>query len=59
MNNEKGFMEGELCNREGCEGIIKRSGVENCYCHINPPCGKCTDPSLEYCPTCDWDGSEE
>jgi len=54
-----GWEEGEVCNRDNCKGVIKRSEVENCDCHINPPCANCTDPSLQYCPECDWDGSME
>jgi len=48
-----GQMEGDRCGRDGCNGVIAVRPVENCSCHINPPCGSCTEPR-EYCPECDW-----
>ncbi len=48
-----GYVEGDLCRRDGCCGVIQERPVENCSCHINPPCGACTEPR-EYCPECDW-----
>ena len=53
-----GQKEGETCWRNGCQGVIKVAEVENCSCHINPPCGQCTDPR-EYCPECDWRAKDE
>lgn len=54
-----GYLKGELCNRDGCKGIIDEHEKEGCCsCHINPPCGYCTDSS-EYCPECNWEGREE
>jgi hypothetical protein len=50
---EPGYEEGGVCNRNGCTGIIAEHPVENCSCHIDPPCGACTTPR-EYCPVCDW-----
>jgi len=56
---ELGYQKGEVCNRNGCEGIIDALEKEgSCSCHINPPCSYCTD-STEYCPTCDWSGADE
>jgi hypothetical protein len=48
-----GELEGETCWREGCQGVIAEHPVENCSCHIAPPCGSCTS-HREYCPACDW-----
>ena len=51
-----GFHEGDTCNRDGCIGIIKegsKSG-DGCSCHINPPCGYCTEQT-EFCETCGWE----
>jgi hypothetical protein len=54
-----GYCKGDLCNRDGCNGIIDEHEKEGgCSCHINPPCGYCTT-STEYCPKCEWDGREE
>lgn len=51
--NEFGHLDGETCWRNGCQGVIAEHPVENCSCHISPPCGACTEPR-EYCPECDW-----
>ena len=56
--NESGYTEGELCNRNGCTGVIKEHPVENCSCHINPPCSSCTSPR-GYCESCGWEESED
>ena len=55
----KGYSKGELCNRNGCKGIIEEYDKEGgCSCHINPPCSYCTEPKT-YCGDCDWDAREE
>ena len=48
-----GTEEGEICNREGCEGILAYPEVTNCTCHLSPPCPAHTDNQLE-CPDCGW-----
>src|ERR1700744_4843755 len=53
-----GTEEGATCLRNGCQGVIAEHPVENCSCHISPPCGACTTPR-EYCPVCDWSAEEE
>lgn len=56
---EEGYSKGEVCNRDECKGIIdihEKDG--SCSCHINPPCGYCTEPN-SYCETCGWDAKEE
>lgn len=53
-----GTEEGATCWRNGCQGVIKERPVENCSCHISPPCGACTTPR-EWCPECDWSAQEE
>lgn len=52
------YGEGEVCGRDGCTGHIKRHEVENCSCHISPPCGACTSP-LNFCPECDWEEADD
>tara|TARA_R100001086_G_scaffold187490_2_gene105579 strand:- start:1797 stop:2000 length:204 start_codon:yes stop_codon:yes gene_type:complete len=32
--------------------------VENCSCHIMPPCGRCVDNEIE-CNTCHWKPGDE
>lgn len=49
---------GEVCNRNGCKGVLEDSGAMDdvsCCCHLgNPPCSKCVyDPT--YCPECEWE----
>ena len=53
-----GYMEGDICLRSGCKGMVKEHPVENCSCHISPPCGACTSPRC-YCETCGWEESED
>lgn len=55
---EYGALEGETCNRRGCKGVIKERAIENCSCHISPPCSACTAPRA-YCPVCDWDEADD
>jgi hypothetical protein len=57
---ELGYHEGEVCNRrtgdvKRCAGIISMREVENCSCHIAPPCNACVD-LRSYCDECGWDG---
>lgn len=56
--NAFGKEEGAICWRDGCHGVIAEKRVEGCSCHINPPCGACTDPR-EYCPECDWRAKDD
>lgn len=48
-----GDEEGEVCNRDGCPGVLEFEKPENCSCHISPPCSSCTDVRLR-CPECFW-----
>ena len=57
-DNAHGYAGGEQCNRDGCGGIIDLHPVENCSCHINPPCRACTAPRA-FCPVCEWEDAEE
>lgn len=57
--NEIGIFKGEVCNREGCDGIIDEHDSDyGCSCHINPPCSYCVDDRC-FCPICDWSGRED
>lgn len=53
-----GYEPGDVCWRNGCQGIIDEHPVENCSCHISPPCGACTAPR-QFCPECGWEESED
>jgi len=55
---EHGYEEGDVCNRDGCKGMIEAAEVENCSCHINPPCSACVDAGF-ICPDCGWNSEEE
>lgn len=37
-----------------CGGTLTMPQVQNCSCHISPPCGACLDTVLT-CNTCDWE----
>lgn len=54
----KGIEEGDKCNRNGCEGILRLSDRINCSCHISPPCSYCMDREI-CCPECDWKYSDD
>ena len=60
MSMEHGVETGEICNRDGCKGIIDEHESDGgCSCHCgNPPCAHCVD-DRHYCPECDWSGLEE
>lgn len=53
-----GDEEGSRCARWGCSGVIKVEQVENCSCHISPPCGQCTSVGLT-CPKCGWRSEDD
>lgn len=61
-----GYEEGETCNREAagapdgyeCHGKIENRPVENCSCHIAPPCPACTEDRL-WCPECGWVSADD
>jgi hypothetical protein len=53
-----GYEEGDVCGRDGCTGIIEEREVENCSCHISPPCAQCVEDRT-YCPECGWRGKDE
>ena len=46
--------EGDLCPTYGCGGVLEYERVEDCYCHISPPCSSCVDAPLR-CPKCGWE----
>lgn len=58
LAEELGFAEGDQCRRQGCQGVIAMHPVENCSCHISPPCGACTAPRA-YCAKCDWQEKDD
>ena len=49
-----GYEEGDVCRRDGCEGVIEIHPSENCSCHIAPPCSACTE-HREHCPKCGYE----
>jgi len=57
--NELGYLEDEVCGRDGCEELISLKEVDGgCSCHISPPCSYCTT-LREHCAECGWDAEEE
>lgn len=56
---EIGFDEGDICFRRTedgyrCIGVMKFPEVENCSCHINPPCYAHTENKLT-CTDCGFE----
>jgi len=49
--------EGDNCP-EGCGGTMQPRDVENCSCHISPPCHACVSAGIE-CDTCGWELTED
>ena len=43
----------ELDKCPSCDGVLVFPPVENCSCHINPPCSECTSIRLT-CLACGW-----
>lgn len=58
MNNEHGLLNGEICNRNGCKGIVFHEPEGCCSCHLNPPCSFCTDDGA-VCFDCGWENRRE
>jgi hypothetical protein len=59
MNENIGYIKGEICNRDGCCGTIDEHEKEgSCSCHIHPPCGYCTTDAA-YCPVCNWEPADD
>ncbi len=56
MLNERklGTDEGDVCKRDGCNGVIHLPEVENCSCHISAPCPAHESQTL-CCPVCGWE----
>lgn len=51
--SEHGTEEGEVCLRDGCDGVLAYPKVVDCSCHLSPPCFACTENPLS-CPACGW-----
>lgn len=48
MNDFFGYIEGEICGRNGCDGMMVRDESYDdvdarCRCHTAPPCSYCVD----------------
>lgn len=53
MDNTYGLIEGDRCNRQGCDGEMERYDEPDCSCHISPPCGNCVNAEF-ICPKCEY-----
>jgi len=52
------ITDGSKCPRKDCAGTVVLSEVDDCQCHINPPCEACVESGF-CCDTCDWESSNE
>ena len=50
--------EGDRCRIDGCDGVLGYAAVENCSCHIAPPCYQCVNRPLT-CQECGWTDDNE
>lgn len=57
-DDDVGYVTGDRCNRRHCQGVIEERRIEDCSCHIAPPCSACTEPR-GYCNTCGWDARDD
>lgn len=48
-----GHSEDSTCSRGGCDGVLRYTDRENCFCHLSAPCHYCMEMHL-HCPECDW-----
>lgn len=55
-NKKEHYEEGNVCPE--CGGILGWPVVENCSCHIRPPCEACMSAVLT-CPECGWEADDE
>lgn len=53
-----GYCEGDLCNRDGCEGVIEIEKVENRSCHLSAPCWGHENADM-CCPDCGWRAADD
>jgi len=51
------LQEGEHCPFDDCGGVMRIDDVENCSCHISPPCAGCTNAPL-VCSECGYEYEE-
>ena len=42
------YDEGSKCKDTNCSGILELEKVENCSCHISPPCHRCMELLWNY-----------
>jgi len=51
---ETGLIQGDVCNRNGCKGVMQQVHNDTgCSCHICPPCSHCVDMLFE-CDDCEF-----
>ena len=52
-----GYVDGDICRRNGCLGIILNFDYLKCYCNVTPmpPCAVCETGGHVYCSDCDWE----
>lgn len=58
-SNVEGELGGEVCNRDGCTGIIVEGEQrgDGCSCFQSAPCSYCCQ-NTEYCPKCGWEADQ-
>ncbi len=54
LNKMKELEEGDPCSQEGCTGLMEYPVVEDCSCHIAPPCNQCVENKLR-CGICGYE----
>lgn len=57
IHTMKELQEGDKCP-DDCGGVLAYPPVENCSCHLHPPCGACVNNPLT-CPMCGWEQEQD
>lgn len=52
----KVLEEGDVCPKCN-EGTMVIPEVEDCSCHVSPPCNQCAESGLQ-CNVCEWNTNE-
>lgn len=56
--NHLGYCEGDICGRDGCDGVIELEPVRDCSCHISSPCWQHTEADM-HCADCGWRAADD
>ena len=53
-----GYSEGDVCARDGCQGVIALEQAKDCSCHISAPCWNHENADM-HCNDCGWRAADD